>query len=1309
MNLTKANIKDLRKVTVKIVCSNHSEGSGTIVSVGENIYVLTAAHVVENETHDGHLTHGQIVISFMRNSKNIDLSVDEVSYYNRANDAAILHVVNPGNMPTSGLDQVRLLTTNVSGSAELCGFHKSEDRLKHYTLENRGEETWAIVNIQLGVQNLEPARNFEGVSGGGIFYQDTNKVLYMVAYMSEVGRYDGNNNEFVCKPSSMFISSGLLDSIVDNRAYEFVADTGVACSIDSRQMLNSLDRSGYELNQTGFFMENNRTQEIIDQLRDDDTPTLILTALSGMGKSKLIYEAFKGTEREQNRYYAKYNANRERLTGELKQILSQNRGNDGIIIVDDCPMDLVTEIISIRDQYNDLFRLILVHHDYFNEELERMSFPVIRLKPQEMEERIGLYIREELKENEQTKNDILEIKRLASGYPQMAIELVKAYKENNIAGPETVTHLMPKLLNLKTGSEKEEKKVWQTLSLCLPFPYKNATHEGFEYMLKNNLVTPLNGMEYEERRSIAAGLVRKYCPTLIDVQGMWLYVRPFPLAVWLTAEWFKNVCNTQIHFKELIENIKTQPLSVQNAISEGFCKHIQQMSGNKDAFMMVEQLVNADINHPFFDEENLCSGLGSKLFLAMSTVNPAAIASNLRKVFEHKAITWLREHVNGGERRNIVWALERLCFAHESYHDGVLMMARLAVAENEDIGNNATGQLIQLFHISLAGTEVNLKERLDTLKELVDKGEEYIPVVMRCFDAAFRTGGFVRVGGAEKFGFENRKDYTPKTCADIFEYWYGCRDLLLEWMNKKPELVDLLAEMVEKNVYNWIRGGQKDILVPLLEKIAERKNYHWDKGYEALSQTVYTFGIDVEALGLSALMAKMRNESFKTQLNEARFKMHGHYHLQGKELMELSKELFTPLAAVFIDKEIYANVDEVKTLLEDNEYIPIDFVRTLVTTASDEQLGILFDTIFKVLTTKSRGFYSPFLGNLSSYSKDRKPLLEFLERLRNERHELLYVSLMANTENKKLSHFHQLFVEQKNQDLEIDYLPIYLRFFRPDKGGYYLLMLKALRDNFPDRPNDLIGYVVTAGFMMREEENPEAVAIVKDALLKYQINGETGHMLHEYSRILIETLQLWHDPEFAKQVNRKFIDVYNTQMIHLSTEGIYTELLKSYFEDVWPEFVKAFLGTDTFLFYYQLKDELGSGFGFGKGPLFDVNERLIKQLCLDNPESAPARIASMAPCFDNEENMFNKWIIWILDNFGEQEDVRDSISSNLGSFSWTGDISPYYERNIKCFEPLLSHHKPEVREWAQRCINEVKKLLDIEKNKENFMKIRYGM
>ena len=145
-----------------------------------------------------------------------------------------------------------------------------------------------------------------------------------------------------------------------------------------------------------------------------------------------------------------------------------------------------------------------------------------------------------------------------------------------------------------------------------------------------------------------------------------------------------------------------------------------------------------------------------------------------------------------------------------------------------------------------------------------------------------------------------------------------------------------------------------------------------------------------------------------------------------------------------------------------------------------------------------------------------------------------------------------------------------------------------------------------------------------------------------------------------------------------------------------------------------MKDELGSGYGFGKGPLFHVDERIIKQLCIDYPDTAPVRIAAMVPCFDVQEDgkeveQFSKWVLWLLDNFGEEKDVRSSISSNLGSFSWTGAVSPYYKRNIRCFEKLLNHKFPEVRDWARLSIMDEKKLLDMEKSKEDFMKIRYGM
>ena len=1315
MNLTKADYKDLKKVTAKIVCNNESEGTGTIVSIGDLLYVLTAAHVLENDTKNGHLDIGQIKISMMRNSQLYNFSVIEVVMYDRTIDVAVLCVSNNGNMTISGLDKVRILKESVNGPGELCGFHKNGKEPKHYTLQNRGKSVWAV-NFELKLQSREPVNNFEGISGGGVFYADSDKNLYLTAFMSELGRLDGNNNEFICPPSSNFCKCIALNTLIDSRNYDYISDTGVANSIDSGLLLNTLDHSGYDKNQTGIFIENEKTASVINALRNDDEPTILLTALSGMGKSKLIYEAFKDTERMPNRYYAKYDGDRVQLVGEMTKILTQNYDSDGIIIIDDCPMELIPEVISTRNNYNKQFRIIMCNHDFFNDELNyTRGYNIVKLIPNEMKKRVDQYIGTELEENERNQSDVNEIKKLAGGYPQMAIELVKAYKEDKGTGPEAVTHLMPKLLNLTKNNEKEEKIVWQTLSLCMPFPYKNATHEGFKYLINENHFTPLEEKNFESRRSLTAYLIDKFSPTLIDVIGDWLYVRPFPLAVWLTSEWFKHVCNTSAHFKELVEDIKQQPDWVQNSISEGFCKHIQQMHGNKEAFRMVEQLVNSDVNDPFFNEENLCSGLGSKLFLAMSSVNPAAMASALRRAIGHKNIAWLKTAFDGSARRNVVWALEKLCFAAESYNDAVFVMAKLAFAENENIGNNATAQFVQLFHIYLAGTEVNLKQRLQTLELLVDTAnDDGTSVIVHCFDAAFCNGGFSKMGGAEKFGFENKKDYSPKSWKEIFDYWDSCKDLLLKWIDKKPEIVTMVGKIVEDNVYAWARDQQQNILVPLMERIAEIKDYHWNSGYEALAKSVYSFGVNAKLLGIDSLMEKLRNGSYMNKLNDARFKLQGKYHLNFKEQQELTEKLFAPLAEEFLLQKVYANPAVVNTILEDKNYIPIEYVKHVVSSASNNDLKVFFDTVLQLIKVKNEDFYSSFLDNFCSSARSREPLNDFLKQLKTSGRETLYVSLLAVTEDEKLSNFQQLYSEQKNGKLKIDSLPVYLRFSRSHDNDHYLLMLKAIRDCYPHRPNDLISYVKTERFMMRKNENPEVVSIVKEALIKYGIDENNDRMLSDYSSILIETLQQWHDAEFAKAINKKMILVYNHQMVHLNTEGIFTELLKDYFDDVWPDFIKAFLGPDTFLFYYQVKDELGSGFGFGQGPFFNIGEELIKKLCKDNPDTAPSKIASMVPCFELEENgnktgSFNKWFIWLLDNFGEQKEVRSSLSANLGSFSWTGDISPYYEHNIKCFKSLLDHKKPEVREWAEKCMANEKEMLEREKSNEDFIKIRYDM
>ena len=46
--------------------------------------------------------------------------------------------------------------------------------------------------------------------------------------------------------------------------------------------------------------------------------------------------------------------------------------------------------------------------------------------------------------------------------------------------------------------------------------------------------------------------------------------------------------------------------------------------------------------------------------------------------------------IRGNIRRHLVWALEKIAFHPGSFDEGAHLLLRLALAENEEIGNNAT-------------------------------------------------------------------------------------------------------------------------------------------------------------------------------------------------------------------------------------------------------------------------------------------------------------------------------------------------------------------------------------------------------------------------------------------------------------------------------------------------------------------------------------------------------------------------------------------------------------------------------------------
>ena len=110
------------------------------------------------------------------------------------------------------------------------------------------------------------------------------------------------------------------------------------------------------------------------------------------------------------------------------------------------------------------------------------------LNPNDMRVRVNEYIDQNLPNDRFPEEDVKAIKELAGGYPQMAIELVSAYLKEKKAGVEVVEHLMPKLLNLGEH-DNEAMTMMQTLSLCMPFPYRGKPREAFNYIINYEIIT----------------------------------------------------------------------------------------------------------------------------------------------------------------------------------------------------------------------------------------------------------------------------------------------------------------------------------------------------------------------------------------------------------------------------------------------------------------------------------------------------------------------------------------------------------------------------------------------------------------------------------------------------------------------------------------------------------------------------------------------------------------------------------------------------------------------------------------------------
>jgi len=1047
------------------------------------------------------------------------------------------------------------------------------------------------------------------------------------------------------------------------------------------------------------------------QMLQDRSDDVQIVAMGGMGKSRLIYEAFKDV-RHENAFFC-YHSQGDSFVAELEKFFQDPQHGDGLLVLDNCNNDMITYARSTRNNHGSKIRMVFAHHDYF----EQKDFPLtvkVDFNSKDMRDAVDEYIQKEVYRSDQDRFITDRIKELADGYPQMAIILVTAYKRNGRIGVRDVESLLEPMLG---QSNDERRKVMECLSLFRPLGYRPPVEKQYEAVLASSILTGLY-CSMEERRDIFDRTISHFRGEIVEVSSSWLNVRPLPLAIWLMGKWLES--HSEDRLKQLITDFDQLPYPLPVQLGGQMYRRLRNMEGNAKACDMIGALLQKYENDPFGAEEVVCSELGSQLFLGFAHVNPLATARCIHSVIAGKSIDDLK-NLKGGVRRNIVWALEKLCYPADCFEMAATDLLLLSQAENENFGNNATGQLTQLFHLLLPGTETPLEMRSDFLKSVIKGGAENIPLAVKCLDQALQSGDFVRMGGADEFSSTKRVDYMPKSEAEVTTYWSSMATLLTQVLNDYPEQLPEIKRIVENRSYGLMHKGRVGVVNQLTEAVYAHLNDEWMEMYQHYRDAKKYFYAAYPPESqhiIDQWIERLSPRTFANSMKEVRMKVFDSDKRSFEDERRYAEELFKPLVADFIGKGAFDDKREVRSLLLDKEYFDFGFSQMLIQSIDDEQLAAMLHHYMTFVQDMGDDVHSPFFYQSCGAMKGREPYARFLNTLHEQGYDRLYVKLLANTEDESLSALHRIEREVKEQGLGAESIRVYLQ-----QVGWMTpqMMLQVLNDDVVKRLTtnaQLIAFIERFQFGGKIFDSAELLAEVKKLMLAYEYNVEMPSRNRDYAHFLIRLLEKNHDPEFAKVICRHVIEIINNNYTHGNFEGVFIVLLKHYVDDVWEDFAERLVDEDYSMFFYQVKDEVGSGTDFGRGEMYQHGDERIRQLCVAHPERAPYCIGLTCPVFSYrkndegqmmQEDHFSNILMWLLENYGHQDNTLDGAGANIGSFSWTGSPIGLFRSQIACFKELLTNPKmhSKVKKWAEAHIGHLEEEIKREQGRLDFERMHY--
>ena len=1032
---------------------------------------------------------------------------------------------------------------------------------------------------------------------------------------------------------------------------------------------------------------------------------------SGIGKSRLVLEALGPGEEEERLgvsladlvLYADESETGDSAVNDVVQTLAE-KGQRAVVVVDRCPPESHRILVGMVQRRKSRVSLITIDEEIPPDLRDRTIIELNEFEtlvkvpdaPSSVTEAIIHSVSPEL-----PSEDFRRLANFSRGFPKIAHLVAQAWTIARPVAFATEEHLVEAFVR---GRRLPDRRLLGAARLLAVFRlvrmYGPEAAQLEEVAVRGQDLSAAD-LRVGFNQLIDRGVARR--------RGRFVTLQPRPIALHLAERQWRDWSPGSW---DAVLGGNTSP-----DLKVGAAKQLALLNTTDVARQVVAHVCRD--GGPFDGMEGLAGPHHTEVLSSLAEIDACLVAERIGRSLRH--FRDLAE-VRGDVRRHLVWALEKIAFDPDGFEEGAELLLRLAVAENEAYGNNATGQFVALFAVVLGNTVADGPARLMLLSDAARSDDPpQRKIVVEALLNGSATDHFSRSVGAETHGSRPALRSWQPTRDEAFAYIEGCVELLVEFAAGDDDAADAARAGLGRNLQSLAAAGFLDLVEAIVYRVGPARD-SWPEALEALGdflqhrsskagpETVTRVRALTDRLAPRSLDARVRS-----LVTEMSWDYLGDEEQDHERLYRRQVDAVREFAA-----ELVREPNILKGLLPcmSRQLAPREGRHPQrMTCAFGEAIAELADTPLDWL-----GPVTEALHGLPQEERDFDLLSGYLMGINKEFPEDVEPFKARAAESDVLAPALPLVCWRLG--IVASDIPLVLAALHAGRLPPWRLMqwtlgreleavqapavaplFDALLDHSVEGyavALDLVGMYAFRRHEVLEDFRPQLRNIAQN-LRRWAPAGRHASAAHHFGNLMLWLLEKGRDDPDARvaalALSRALADregdstegMLRASMIEeRMIEPVIRPLLGNFPEIAWPVVGQTILSDPVR--GWRLGHLLGSRLSSDErhdAAILSLPEDVLFEWCRAHPDGAPAFTATVVPVLttydrDAQEHSLHPCMARLLEEFGDREDVLHAIGSNIHSYCGWGSPTGYFALYEGPLSMLRDEHpSARVRRWAK--------------------------